>query len=175
MDIKDVIHLLRLQRHDLMNDLQIVHGYLSMGKNDKVKNKINKIIEEFNRERLLMNINCPNFALWLIQVNLQHNHIQFTYDIHTKSKNLHSYDSVLTKIGKTITRYILDDKLEIIKGELLLLENESILNMVITLSGRPIDWNRWKERLSEEFENVLIQVEDLEESIKFSFSISSFE
>lgn len=175
VDAKEVIQLLRLQRHDLMNDLQIVHGYLSMGKADKVKVKVDEIIEGLNRERLLMNSSFPNFALWLIQTNLKHNHIQFTYEIGTSNRNLQAYDKVLTDIGNTIVDYILVDKFEIINGVLQLIEEDSAVKLVVTLSGPPISSERWKNRMAEKLNNVWIQAEELESSVRFTFSLSSLE
>ena len=173
MEAKDVIQLLRLQRHDLMNDLQIIHGYLSMGKIDKVKSKVNDIIEACNQERVLMNINCPNFALWLIQVNLHHKHIQFTYDIHTENRNLHGCDCVLTEIGNVIIDCILTDNVEIITGELQLINVNNSIELTVTLSGQTINCNDWKNRMTKKLKNVLIQVEELESNVMFTFSISS--
>ena len=173
MEAKDVIQLLRLQRHDLMNDLQIVHGYLSMGKTDKVKSKVNDIIEACNQERELMNINCPNFALWLIQVNMHHKHIKFTYDLHTENRNLHTYDCVLTDIGNTIIGCILADDLEIITGNIRLINNNNSIDLIITLSGQKIDCDVWENKMAKKLENVLIRAEELESNVRFTFLIPS--
>ncbi|WP_042146147.1 Spo0B domain-containing protein [Paucisalibacillus sp. EB02] len=173
MEAKDVIQLLRLQRHDLMNDLQIVHGYLSMGKTDKVKSKVNNIIDNLNQERKLMNINCPKFALWLIQVKLHHKHIQFTYDIHTENKNLLSYDGTLKEIGTTIIDYIIASKLDEITGDLQVINNNNSIDLVMTVTSQTIDYNAWKNHLAEKLKNVLIQSEELETKVRFIFSIPS--
>ncbi|WP_229740772.1 Spo0B domain-containing protein [Ornithinibacillus halotolerans] len=172
VEAKDIIQLLRLQRHDLMNDLQIVHGYLSMGKTEKVKTKLNEIIDGFNQERFLMNINCPHFALWLIQVNLEHKHIQFTYSIHTENRNLHDYDLMLTNIGQTVIEIIIEDDLDIVTGSLELRESKDSIDLVIIINDQTIDYNKWKYKLSEKLENVLIQAEEQESNIIFVFSIS---
>ncbi|WP_047984031.1 Spo0B domain-containing protein [Ornithinibacillus californiensis] len=173
MEAKDIIQLLRLQRHDLMNDLQIVHGYLSMGKTDKVKLKVEAIIDAFNQERTLMNVDCPNFVLWLIQVNLHHKHIHFTYDIHTDDTSLYDYDRVLTNIGNTLIDNILADKLEIITGEVKLMSSNHSIELVVTLNGQSIDGNEWKERLSRKLDDVLIQVKETGSDTRISFSIPS--
>jgi stage 0 sporulation protein B (sporulation initiation phosphotransferase) len=173
VEAKDVIQLLRLQRHDLMNDLQIVHGYLSMGKTDKVKSKVEAIIDAFNQERTLMNMDCPNFVLWLIQVNLHHKHIHFTYDIHTDDTSLHDYDRVLTNIGNTLIDNILADKLEIITVEVKLRSNDHSIELVFTLNDQSINGNVWKDKMSQKLDDVLIQVEELESYTRVSFSIPS--
>lgn len=35
MKADDVLEIIRHYRHDLLNELQLVHGYLSMGKDGK--------------------------------------------------------------------------------------------------------------------------------------------
>ncbi|WP_315116916.1 Spo0B domain-containing protein [uncultured Clostridium sp.] len=42
-DFEKTIELLRKQRHDFMNDLQIIYGYLQMGKEDKARESIKKL------------------------------------------------------------------------------------------------------------------------------------
>lgn len=42
-DLYNLIEALRKQRHDFMNDLQIIYGYLQVGKGDKAKEFINKL------------------------------------------------------------------------------------------------------------------------------------
>ncbi len=45
-DLQNSIHLIRKQRHDFMNDLQIVYGYLQIGKSDNALKYIEKLGEE---------------------------------------------------------------------------------------------------------------------------------
>ncbi len=44
--IENSIHLIRKQRHDFMNDLQVVYGYLQIGKSDNALKYIEKLSEE---------------------------------------------------------------------------------------------------------------------------------
>lgn len=79
MNERDFIKLLRLYQHDLMNHLQIIHGYLSMGYQDKVNVKVNDLLSCFEKERTLMETNAPNFIIWLLQVNHLENNIRVNY------------------------------------------------------------------------------------------------
>ncbi|MFZ3576416.1 Spo0B domain-containing protein [Virgibacillus sp. DJP39] len=81
MEEKKVMDILRYYRHDLMNDLQVVHAYTSMGKLDKVEEKLATYMAHYEEERRLMNLNAPNFALWLIPFNSIHPNFRFTYAI----------------------------------------------------------------------------------------------
>ncbi|HLR08322.1 MAG TPA: Spo0B domain-containing protein [Bacillota bacterium] len=96
MEDSDILAILRQYRHDLMNHLQIIQGYATLGQVDKVKQKIDEYVKELNKERKLVNLNAPSFALWLIQFNGIHTNIQLTYDIHIDYANLESIDVPLT-------------------------------------------------------------------------------
>src|SRR5699024_11677237 len=68
----------------LMNQVQVIKGYLSMKKYNQVDNKLNEMIDEFEQERKLMGLNASSFVLWLIRFNSLHRNIRVTYNIHTK-------------------------------------------------------------------------------------------
>ncbi|WP_053071937.1 Spo0B domain-containing protein [Ornithinibacillus contaminans] len=176
MDAKEVIQLLRLQRHDLMNELQIVHGYLSMGKTEKVNAKVEEIIAAFSRERLLMNSNCPNFALWLMQVNWLHNNIRFTYDIHTTNRNLAAYDMTLTTYGNALIESIADvvqNDLEVVEGNIQLVVKEATIELITSLPGRTIDYEALKKIIQNNIDHVngAIDVNESDSEIICTFSI----
>lgn len=160
VESKDVIQLLRLQRHDLMNDLQIVHGYLSMDKTEKVKKKVNEIIEAFNRERKLMNINCPEFALLLIQSKWHYNNVQITYDIHTEKSNLQAFDESLTIIGKSVLEAISTKELAVVALELVIKDNNTAVEVEFSLEKAYFDEKMFREKVSVVLEEVLIKVQE---------------
>lgn len=102
METKDVVKVIGDYRHDLMNELQMVHGYLSMGKIDKVENKVKECIAFYSEERKLMSLNVPAFALWLIQFNHVHDNFRLTYQIHTENKKLNHFDEMLVRLSNAI-------------------------------------------------------------------------
>lgn len=97
MEEKDVIQLLRHYRHDLMNHLQIVQGYLSMGKTEKVQTKIKDYMLHLQEESKLVNLNAPAFALYLLQFDSLHTNFRLTYHIDTENKDLQSVDQQLVE------------------------------------------------------------------------------
>lgn len=90
----EVISLLQHYRHDLMNQVQVIKGYLSMKKYNQVDNKLNEMIDEFEQERKLMGLNASSFVLWLIRFNSLHRNIRVTYNIHTK-ESIKEFDKEL--------------------------------------------------------------------------------
>ncbi|WP_010098993.1 Spo0B domain-containing protein [Ornithinibacillus scapharcae] len=171
MESKDVIQLLRLQRHDLMNDLQIVHGYLSMGKTEKVTKKVNEIIEAFNRERKLMNSNCPEFTLFLIQAKWLYNNIQITYDIHTEKSELQAFDVSLTIIGNAILEAISTEEFAVVEVELLLKDNHTAVEVEFTLEETYFQESLFRKKMSKELNEVLIKVQELGSKIIYTLTI----
>lgn len=94
MKVNEVTDLLSHYRHDWMNQLQILHGYASMGKVDKVQEKLQGVIQEAHEESKLMKLQSPHFALWVIQFNTQFKQFRLTYNIE-RQHNLASYDQDL--------------------------------------------------------------------------------
>ncbi|GIO27668.1 Spo0B domain-containing protein [Ornithinibacillus bavariensis] len=173
MESKDIIQLLRLQRHDLMNDLQIVHGYLSMGKIDKVKMKVNDILEAFHQERLLMNMNCPNFALWLLQLNWKQPNIRFNYLLHSINLDLSHIDNTLTSVGMTfidILTMAVSNHEELVEGTIEINEISSSIELVITVKEGVINKNAFKVGINNKIDNVSIYEDNTNETIICTFT-----
>ncbi|UJL44960.1 Spo0B domain-containing protein [Virgibacillus sp. NKC19-16] len=108
----EVVQVLQHYRHDLMNHLQIVQGYLSMKKPDKAEAKLKETLDYYNEERKLMGLNAPMFMLWLIQFNSRFKNWRINYQIHTEYKDLRTIDNQLTEQCKHILstfRHALND------------------------------------------------------------------
>ncbi|ALX48198.1 hypothetical protein AOX59_06005 [Lentibacillus amyloliquefaciens] len=97
MEEEKVIQLLRHYRHNLMNHLQIIHGYASMGKTDKVMQKLNHFMAYLEEERKLVNLHVPAFALYLLQFESLHTNFRLTYHIDSENNDLQPVDELLVK------------------------------------------------------------------------------
>jgi len=92
-----VVQLLQSYQHDLMNELQIIHGYSSMDKMDRVNDKINALITSLECERNLLSIHAPAFILWVIQFNHLHENIRLEYSINSIYINLIDKDEEIVR------------------------------------------------------------------------------
>ncbi|WP_163970122.1 Spo0B domain-containing protein [Oceanobacillus halotolerans] len=110
MEEQEVIHLIRHYRHDILNHLQVIQGYVKMGKMDKVEAKLNQFMEDFQQERNLMQLNAPKIILWIMQFNTIHTNLRLTYHIDADHIDLSNWDSRIQKQC--------DDILHLIKNEL---------------------------------------------------------
>lgn len=97
MKKKEVVQILQYYQHDVMNDIQVIHGYLSMDKTDVAKDKINDFINEFNEGRKLLKINAPRTILWIIQFNDHHENMRLTYQVNDERLNLQKTDDLVVE------------------------------------------------------------------------------
>ncbi|WP_158701705.1 Spo0B domain-containing protein [Lentibacillus sp. Marseille-P4043] len=137
MDEKAMVDLLRLYRHDLMNDLQIVQGYASMGKIDRVQTKVTECMDRFHEERKLMSLSAAKFALWLIQFNSIHANIRLSYYINVENKTLSGIDNTLLnqcQLAIKSLEQLLDDE-ELYDGKMVLGHTSSAIEINLSLTG----------------------------------------
>ncbi|MFD1018896.1 Spo0B domain-containing protein [Thalassobacillus hwangdonensis] len=95
MQVNEVIQLLRHKRHDWMNQLQLIQGYTTMGKTEKVHATIQKTIETSQEEQKLMNLNVPYLTLWLLSFNWSHENHRLEFKIDMESQDLSYKDLTL--------------------------------------------------------------------------------
>lgn len=81
MDEKETVRLIQKYRHDLMNRLQIVSGYLTMGKADKAKMNLDNMLEFYEEERKLMRLNADKFMIWILKFQDAYPSFALTYHV----------------------------------------------------------------------------------------------
>ncbi|MBB6451910.1 stage 0 sporulation protein B (sporulation initiation phosphotransferase) [Salirhabdus euzebyi] len=137
MKEEEVMHLLSHYRHDLLNDIQLIHGYASMGNLDKIKEKVKNVIDHFNQERLLTNLNCPHFMIWVLTFHTKYNQFKLTYQVEMGMSSLTSSDlSIYTtseEMMDLLHKHISKDR--IYNGELLIGEEEGMPFLTYTFQG----------------------------------------
>lgn len=169
-----MIQLLRHQRHELMNDIQIIHGYVSMGKMEKVEEKLNAVIDNFHQERRLMNLNVPNFTLWLMQFNAMHSNIRLGYCIHIENINLANVDTLLLNQCKQIVDCIetVGDSGELYRGEIVLNELQSgIVGLTVAMEGKFVDLDNVITELRKKNNEYAVRTEKTQTGFACHYSI----
>ncbi|WP_183072689.1 Spo0B domain-containing protein [Oceanobacillus bengalensis] len=102
MEELEVVRLLQNYRHDLLNHLQLIQGYLSMGKKDTAESKMTELFSHFEEERKLIQLHAPKFTLWLIHFNHRYDNLRIAYNIHIDRSLSMVDDFILTKCNKII-------------------------------------------------------------------------
>ncbi|MGP4071393.1 Spo0B domain-containing protein [Piscibacillus sp. B03] len=108
VELNDVLHLLRLYRHDLMNQLQLVDGYASMKQHDLSQEKLHNLIKSLRDERLLQTLDAPQYVYWLIQLKLKEREMEIEFDIEHNEDSLLEFDDRLVHDGKRLFGEIKD-------------------------------------------------------------------
>ncbi|MGM8214237.1 Spo0B domain-containing protein [Bacillaceae bacterium W0354] len=102
MNTSEVLELLRLYRHDLMNDLQLIQGYAGMGKYEQSNEKLKAFINKLNQERQLQTLEAPNFVLWLILLKLHQRELHTTLEIEPASEPISQFDRQMKADGEYV-------------------------------------------------------------------------
>lgn len=67
MEAEQMASILRRIRHDYGNHLQVILGYLDLGKPERVRQYIKTVVEQHNEERILFEELPPEAALYFYQ------------------------------------------------------------------------------------------------------------
>ncbi|GEM_PF-5688263 len=115
MKTEDVVNLIQHYRHDILNQLQVVQGYVKIGNLKKVDDSMSQLLEYFYQERKLLNLNMPNVLLWFLQFRERYENFRLTYDIDIENKEMKTADHFiierLEKIMEDVQKCCKDDML----------------------------------------------------------------
>lgn len=81
MENETDLQLLQLYRHHVMNELQVVNGYLQLENIECAQQNISRWIERLQEEQKLFHLNASHFITWLLFLNKKHPNIQIAYSI----------------------------------------------------------------------------------------------
>ncbi len=169
MKAAEVVDMFRHYRHDLLNDIQLIHGYASMGNLDKIKDKLQDLLQKTNEERRLTNLKCPHFTLWLMNFNAQYENIRLSYKVLIQ-EDLSTFDLTLYATCQEIIQILhnYSSKEKLYNGELILF-NEGEPKVKLTFDGafRNLEECRQKLKKQEYVETIEVKEEKL--SVLFAF------
>lgn len=161
---KEMVEILQSTQHDLMNNLQVIQGYLSMDKIDTVKSKVANYIDYYSEKRKLLNINAPHFILWVIQFNHVHNNMELSYHIQAENVDLSKIDLQLVKDCEQIIDKVLHLGMErgLYKVNLEISHRSSNVTVIMNVVGQFVqenvinDFEQYESAYVKETENGFI-------------------
>lgn len=59
VNVEDVISLLRIQKHDILNHLQVVHGFLQLNKAEMAKSYLKNAIDQIQQRSSVLKVQSP--------------------------------------------------------------------------------------------------------------------
>ncbi len=136
MKEEDMVELLRHYRHDWMNQIQLIMGYASMGKLDKVKAKLDDFVAEAENERKLQNLNMPKTIIWLMSFNWRYDNFRINYQVDLEDTTIPiNDDKIHTRLNKMMGILIdHSSKMELYNGEFTLKKQLETGNVQIFVS-----------------------------------------
>lgn len=134
---KKVIRLLQYRRHELMNQLQIIQGYIQINKLELAIDKIGEIVESYEQERRLFHLDIPKFTWWLFTFTLDKNWFPLTYEILNFSQTIEHLDhTILSKSEEMFERlFNCVNHKQISEGKIKLIEQGENMTIQIELLG----------------------------------------
>jgi len=76
-----MVNLLRLYRHDWLNHLQILLGYASLKKVEKIAEYINNIFQESKQQSLISSFRSPDLAAFLLMLPMEYPNLSVQLDV----------------------------------------------------------------------------------------------
>ncbi|HEY4601178.1 MAG TPA: Spo0B domain-containing protein [Cerasibacillus sp.] len=140
-----IIQFIQYRRHELMNQLQMIQGYIQLKKLDLAIDKIGEVVEDYEQERRLFYLRIPKFTWWLFTLPLEENWYPLTYEISNFSQTIeHLDETILLKsqeiIGKLLTCI---HHTQVSEGKINLIEDGEDMIIHVDLHG---DFSLLKER-----------------------------
>ncbi|MBO8136754.1 MAG: Spo0B domain-containing protein [Desulfotomaculum sp.] len=89
MRVDQLLDVIRVQRHDFLNHLQVISGLIQLNKSDKAKDYIDRISSEMKKLSAITKLEIYELkAVLLVAANETAKHqIEFVYDINSRMEN----------------------------------------------------------------------------------------
>ncbi|MTI81517.1 MAG: histidine kinase [Firmicutes bacterium] len=105
MKTQELLDVMRVQRHDFLNHLQVISGFLQLNKSDRAKEYIDQISSDIRAQSVIARLEVPELkAVLMVAVNDATKYqVEFTYDINTRLENCSvPGESLAEPVGKCI-------------------------------------------------------------------------
>lgn len=177
MEAYEVVQLIQKYQHDLMNELQIVSGYLKMDRKEEVQNKIEHMMKSYQDERKLLNIEAPNLILWVMQFDQQEDNMRLSYEVSDMPMNLKELDQLIVKQLDRIIQKVkrICNPLELYQLELKLLKQsmEADVEIKLSIHGQLSDFSEIENRSINLKETDQLKVEKDKDRCLFTWSYNA--
>ncbi|WP_051330751.1 Spo0B domain-containing protein [Aneurinibacillus terranovensis] len=97
--------VLKYQRHDLLNHMQVLLGYLKLKKYPMCEEYIYRLIDQMTRESIISGLDCPALVEHLLSFNAIHPDVELEVEI-PEPFSLHQVTSRTDFLGEFILSFI---------------------------------------------------------------------
>lgn len=112
--LKKMLEVQQIMRHDFLNHIQVIYGFLQIGYSEKAKEYSLKAVESLQHYTKLGKVSLPLlqcFLTWFV-VQLNDEQAAFTYDLNGDLQQWLQEDSELTRIMMILMGSVLNDLLQ---------------------------------------------------------------
>lgn len=92
----EVLEVLRHSRHDWLNRIQLIKGYLATGQKERLEETMTKIIADSLNEAKISSLQIPQFAEFIITYNWKPRTIVLDYEVLGDPCSLENLDEIMT-------------------------------------------------------------------------------
>lgn len=131
---EEVLQLLQHYRHDILNELQLLKGYVTLGKLEKVEEIMNNWVEHFDQERQLFRLHAPKWTIWLLRAKYRYHNIRVHVDLQLKSSlNLSAIDEQLVTQSEQVVTWLMEhgDREDLYVINIKVIEKNNVPNLIL--------------------------------------------
>lgn len=170
----ELIHYLKLYRHDVMNHLQLVHGYSQLGNAEKLDLKLAEVLDIFQEEQKLFKLNMDQFVMYVLFFNHNYLTMQLSYKINIEKTNLTYMDELVYTEVKKIMELFKDDTSTFVYNwflEVKYSDNREGIDFVFRLNKVGMDeLVRKCDIVAEQF-SIPLTIRETDTEIEYSFAV----
>lgn len=141
MEAKEVVNLVQFYRHELLNQLQVIQGYMQIGNMEKTNANMNKLFESLHKERELLSLGIPNVFICIFKWNMAYQQFKISYSIDLENRNIADSDEYITKklnqVMQDIKQKYKEEK--VYQVHLAFKENKSSCIVDVSIDGEVIE------------------------------------
>lgn len=169
-----LFNYVRLYRHDVMNNLQLIHGYLQLGDEERVRLKMADVMQMYQGEQKLFKLNMSRFSLFVLFFNHHYPNQQLSYEVNIENEDLATLDEQITEQCKRIIGLYLDDSNHFMYNWFLevksnALKNEIVFSFCVKKENcAEKDWKR--EIIAEQF-SFPLSIDERNMEVEYSFTV----
>ncbi|MEG6523121.1 Spo0B domain-containing protein [Desulfotomaculum sp. 1211_IL3151] len=145
MEIKNLLEIIQVQRHDFLNHLQVISGLLQLNKGDRVRDYINQVCQQYENYSKITRIKSPEILAVLLVGSNEANksQIDIQYDIQTNLATLNVpgevVASALNRCIKQALKFLAPPEVNDRKMKLTISEGEKKITIKLGFSGVPAE------------------------------------
>jgi stage 0 sporulation protein B (sporulation initiation phosphotransferase) len=152
------IELLSSARHEYLNDLQLIKGYLFLKKPGKAEEIIGRVTEKLHHQARLARLHIPECAVYLMDYGWSSHEFSLSYEVIGPERDLSFYDEELTTVYQELFAIIEQYASPIADNTVRIVFNtESSLRIQIYFDGVMTDAKAAEEQLNQQEMNHSFQ------------------